>query len=192
MRPPLASWRKLPLPTPSRHQPSPPRHPLLPHEASREHSQRHLPPMVGLPSSPWNSAPSPCSLPSRAHPASVAKLPFSSAVPLRVEASPWARVPLLQPWRLPLLSTASSPAAEPSSRALQQLTAVHDALSSPPMATSSSPLPPAERLPCSTGASSPHGRVPCSTATSRELDFFSHGALLFSFAVPDRHQGSAR
>jgi hypothetical protein len=32
--------------------------------------------------------------------------------PLRAEASPWAWVPLLQPWRLPLLSTASSPAAE--------------------------------------------------------------------------------
>jgi hypothetical protein len=30
------------------------------------------------------------------------------------------------------------------------------------MAASNSPLPPAERLPCSTGASSPHGRVPCS------------------------------
>ena len=34
MRSPLASWRKLPLPTPSRHQPSPPRHPLLPHGSS--------------------------------------------------------------------------------------------------------------------------------------------------------------
>jgi hypothetical protein len=83
MRPPLASWRKLPLPTPSRHQPFPPHHPLLPHEASREHSQRHLPPMVGLPSSPWKLAPSPCSLPSRAPPASMAELPFSPAVPLR-------------------------------------------------------------------------------------------------------------
>jgi hypothetical protein len=123
--------------------------------------------MVGLPSSPWKPAPSPCSLPSRAPPASMAELPFSPAVPLRVEASPWARVPLLQPWRLPLLSTATSPAAE--------------------------------RLPCSTGASStpcngrrassPHGRVPCSTATSRELGFFSLAALL---SDPRRPENSSR
>jgi hypothetical protein len=40
-----------------------------------------LPPMAGLPSSPWKPAPSPCSLPSRAPPASMTELPFPLLFP---------------------------------------------------------------------------------------------------------------
>jgi hypothetical protein len=114
MRPPLASWRKLPLPTPSRHQPSPPRHPLLPHEASRS--------IANVISLPWSASllphgsrlplPAPSLAEHLQHPWS--SFFFSPVVPLHAEASPWAQVPLLQPWRLPLLSTVSSPAAERS------------------------------------------------------------------------------
>jgi hypothetical protein len=56
MRSPLASWRKLPLPTPSRHQPSLPCHPLLPHGSSiSSHDADAL--------SPWMS--SSCRYPTR-------------------------------------------------------------------------------------------------------------------------------